>query len=373
MRPPDGVEFLSGDDDSDETTDEIVEFGRARTPRWIVAVLVVAALALGVTAIAAKSKHRRPVAQSAPTASAAPPSTVFTPYIGAALSIGPTMTVDVAVSGTHLYVLQVGRLAELDTQNSAIIAQVPVGNPADGNSLRLVDDPTGTSIWVITFGRTPTSITQFDARTLRPIRATSWPAAVDGAAELDGYLYLQTDGVAVLGPHDQNPHLIPGLSGPPGSIAADGLRHRLLILKLGSPTRILTYSRGGTVQDSGAALDVSRADLAVVDGHVWLGGYGPAGAELEQLDPVTFAPGPTNPLFAFLGAGARLVARGQHVVWVRAAPGQMSSFLSCINATDGTELRSWFGIEGQVASAVHSGFIADGSAVLPLQLGRCTG
>jgi hypothetical protein len=51
----------------------------------------------------------------------------------------------------------------------------------------------------------------------------------------------------------------------------------------------------------------------------------------------------------------------------------MQPAVSCVDANDGRELRSWFGIGGHVASGSGVGFIADGAAVLPLQLGTCRG
>lgn len=377
MQRPDDVEFLTGAGDDAAYAEDVVEFGRGRAPRWLLIALGIVVLALSATAAVTKD-HQHPTAQRAVIASDSPapsplPRSVFTPYVGSALAIGPTAAVDVAVMGSRLYVLQVGRLAEIDLRTSRMLAQATVGDFADGPTLRLVTDPARNRVWVITVGMTPALITEFDGRTLARLRATTWPSSVRGAAVLDGYLYLQSSGVAALAPGDPTAHLVPALASETGSIAADPLRHRLLVLRFGTPTRVLTYSRGSQPHVSGAAFDVSSADLAVVAGHVWLGGFGPAGAELEQLDPVTFAPGPNNPLFDFLGAGARIVGRGQHVIWVRAASGQMASALSCIDATNGAELRSWFGIGGQVGSDTGAAYIADGAAVLPLQLGRCRG
>jgi hypothetical protein len=377
MDRPEDVEFLTGADDTSVYDEDVVEFGRGAAPRWIVVIVVVAVIAAAVTAIAAHARRDHPMAQYATTAPApgafVPPRDVFTPFLGSALSIGPTAAVDVAVVGSRLYVLQVGRLAVIDTRTTRILAQATVRAVANGSTLRLVSDPADSRMWVVTTDSTPTLISEFDAHTLTRLRTTSWPKPVQAAVILDGDLYLQGDGVSELGRTDSSPHLIPALAGESGTIAADAIRHRLLILRFGSPTRVLTYSRGGDVHVMPTALDVTKADIAVINGRIWLGGYAPAGAELEQLDSVTFAPGPNNPLFDFLGAGARVVASGEHVLWVRAGSGQMVSALSCVDASSGRELRSWFGVDGHVASAGGRGYLANGSAVLPLELGACRG
>lgn len=377
MQRPDDVEFLTGADDDSSFDEDVVEFGRGRAPRWLLILFGLVVVALVATATVAGSRHHptgRPAVLGTDAPSPTPvPREIVTPYIGAALPIGPTAAVDVAVMGSRLYILQVGRLAEIDLATSRMIAQATIGDFADGPTLRLVTDPVRDRVWVVTVGMTPALITEFSGRTLARLLATTWPSAVRGAAVLDGYLYLQSEGVAVLAPNDRTPHTVTALANETGSIAADPLRHRLLIMHVGTSSRVLVYARGGPVRSTSGLLDVRSGDLAVVDGHVWLGGSGPAGAELEQLDPVTFAPGPNNPLFDFLGPGARIVARGQHVIWVRATGGQMASALSCIDAASGAELRSWFGLGGQVGSASGAGFIADGAAVLPLQLGRCRG
>jgi hypothetical protein len=374
----DGVEFLTGDDASSTYSEDLVEFGRGGAPRWLMVLLAVVAVALAVTAVVTKTRQTHPAANPAASLTPSPtpsfiPQPVITPYVGSALPIGPTAAVDVAVMGSRLYVLQVGRLSEIDLRTSRMVAHAAVGDFADGPALRLVTDPSGTRIWVVTVDIDPALIIEFDARTLTRMRSTGWEPAVHAATVLDGYLYLQSDGVVVLGPSDAEPHIVPALAHERGTIAADPMRHRLLVLRLGPPTHVLTYSRGGAVLQQPAVLDISKGDIAVVDGHVWLGGFGPAGAELEELDTTSFQPGPNNTLFDYLGAGARIVARGQHVLWVRAGSGELTSAVSCVDATSGRELRSWFDVIGQVGSDVGHAFVADGSAVLPLQLGPCRG
>lgn len=373
---PSGVEFLTGGGDSSVYGEDLVEFGRGRTPRWLLAVFVAVTIGLALTAVATKSRHTRAATPPAPPVTATPSRTapaVLPPYINSALSIGPTAAIDVAVMGARVYVLQIGRLAVMDLHTSRILAHTPVGNFFDGPSLRLVSDPAGEHIWVIAVDIAPALILDFDARTLARLRVTTWPQPVHSAAMLDGDLYLQTNGVAVLARGAATPRLVPSLARETGAIAADSLRHRLLVLHIGSPSRIVTYSRGGVAHTVPTSLDVVKGSIAVVDGHVWLAGSGPYVAELEELDPITFVPGSNNPIFDFLGAGALLLARGQHVLWIGAASGQMQPSVSCVDATDGREQRSWFGVGGRVASGDGAGFIADGAAVLPLQLGACRG
>jgi hypothetical protein len=365
MARADGVEFVSDDGAPLVSEDDVIALGRGGLPRWVSVLLV----GIVVAAVIAAVMHARHPAPSIPDGAAA---IAVTPEgLGTALPIGPTAAVDVAVFGGHIYALQVGRLAEIDLGSKRLVAQTPITGFDDGPALRLVPDAARGRIWVITVGVDPAMIAEFDARTLAPLRSTSWDAAIGTAAILNGHLYFAAAGVADWAPGAAQPQLVPGLAREKGPIAADPARRRLLLLRIGESTRIYSYRPGGALQ-GGTALAITKGQLTVSNGTIWLAGFAVTGAPVvARVDPVSLRAGTNDDVVVDLGLGALFAGEGQDVVWLRNGSGTGS--LWCVDARDGRVLNNWADAPGAVASVQGAGFIATGTAVLSLTLGRCPG
>lgn len=228
-------------------------------------------------------------------------------------------------------------------------------------------------VWLVVANAVPTRIIQFDSRSLRPIETLTWKQVVYGAAAFDGYLFLANDlGLAEVTMSSMRPHFVPGMRGAIGPIAADLVHHQLIALDESDPMAVWRYRHGQRPLEAPTRIPLGMGSLAVTDGQIWVGGYGPRGAMLYRLDPRTLRPVWDVSLPEF-DPGAALIAAGRHVIWVRAED-RSSDLFACLDAVTG-RIEQRFHLSGvdRVASTTRVGVVATGQGVLPLTMGDCAG
>lgn len=355
--------------DHDGPAEEVLDLGnRPRVPRWafVAGALLVAVLIAG--AIVALGSPGSP---SLPTST--PPSTVAAAgHVGAA-----TDADDVLVVGNYLFRLAPEVLYRTDlTGSPGSVTTLPIEGldalgPAD--SYHLVGDAAAHLVWLVGYGEAPTTVLAVGTDTMAVRARVIWPQIVDGAAALDGDLYIVTANAVVDVPVDRSPVNVARLSGQYMRITADPLRHRLLLLD-DSLLGAVSYDPATRAVRRGPKLPFGKGDLLVDGaGRVWAGGYGfttGGGAVLVRLDPRTLRPIASSSLIGQLGPGAQLVASGSSVIWVRSGAG--GDDLWCIDGRTGRPAQRWH-VSGAVTSGTGMAFVDNTGVVRRLTLRGCPG
>jgi hypothetical protein len=207
--------------------------------------------------------------------------------------------------------------------------------PADGSAL-VVDREEGL-IWVLATGTDSGAAWAYDSRTLEWRISVPIPSRVTGAAALGGQLWVASDAGVYLTsaprPDVDTPVRVPGsLSGTYG-IAADPTRGRVVAVTGGWPGQVYAIGAHDLVVRRLARVPTGKSSIAVVDGHVWVGGYGYG----RRLIPIGVPSRVPLPVEYRVGAGAA-VWPGRHVLWVTYGTG---AGLSCLDPRTGAELASW--------------------------------
>jgi outer membrane protein assembly factor BamB len=280
---------------------------------------------------------------------------------------------DVVMDGTTAWSIEGNRLVRSTSGQVMASSSLAVLHvPAAGERL-LALDPERHVIWLVLANAVPTLMIEFDSRTLRAIVRRTWSQVVSGAAAVNGYLYLANDfGVAELSAYAVHPRIVAGLRGAVGPITADPADGRLIALDVSNPVGVWSYRHGQRPYEATERLGISQASVAVADGHIWVGGYGPEGAMLFELSPRTLLAVASRP-FPALGRGAVVVAGGRKVIWVRSASAS-SDLLECIDARTG-RIEQQFHLTGydHLASTSGDAVVATDAGVLNLALGNCAG
>jgi hypothetical protein len=337
--------------------------GRARVLRrqragwWTAGAAAVAAAAVVIAISAVPSGNRpRPLGRPAPTRVATPLG-VIDPLINF-----PTGVTDVAVGPTSAYLLlssppSVVRLA-LPGHGVQATGSAPAS--ADGLSL----DPTANLLWVwSTAADGRMTVGEYDATSLTLRQTATIPTGqAFSAVAMGGELWLTSPAGLYRVTGTGTVTQVPGLTGVFG-LAADRGRNRILA---GVDNTQLVAVDPSTLQVTrGGPIDVGKDSVAVVDGQIWVGGYGSGtGDRLRRYDPVTLKPVGTSEVNQQLGPGA-VVWPGTGVIWVRDGGDEG---LSCLDPVDGRILQQWREVQGPVASVTGNAMAAhNGQAVrLPL-------
>jgi hypothetical protein len=279
---------------------------------------------------------------------------------------------DLASGPAGTWLLTGGALTEV--AGTRVLRAARLGHvrmPSDSEP-RLVMDPASGDIWVVVADTVPTQLIEYDASTLHRVRSITWSVLVHDAAADQGHLFLVTDlGVADLAPGARAPRLIAGLGAANGPIALDAVRHRVIVMNVGYPTRVWTYRPGQFPIRTGVGLAFGGGTITVVGAAIWVAGFTDRRAVLERLDPVTLQPMRRAAVAPF-GPGAVIVAGGATVVWVRSGNG--TDLLACVSARTGRVEQTWH-IPGLVAVASGPGaaLVATPRVASALILAGCQG
>lgn len=327
-------------------------------PRWTAAVAVLAAAGLAVGVLIG-SGHPRHAARPQPT-----------PTVPVVPAPAPVAVADVAIGPTGSWAVENGALVDQVTGRRTPVPGL-AGNPLAGLP-RIVVDPVAPRVWVVIANGRASRLTEFAADTGRQLRDVSWAEPVRFAAAFRGALYLTTDrGAAVLAGTGRTPVFVPGLSGAVGDLAADPVRHRLVLLDLGKPTDAWTLGADGRAVEADQPLPLANGTVGVVDGAIWVAGYGAHGAVLDRLDPRTLRPTAQGSAAATFGSGAQIVGTGTRLVWL-GVTGDGNTTLSCVDAATG-RLRHAFDLPTVtgVASDGTQALVASSGGLLELPVAPC--
>ncbi len=259
-----------------------------------------------------------------------------------AVPVGAHHLIAMAATDAAIYALtaEPAQLARQDGTHAPARVTAPLG----ATDL-LVDRSTG-RLWVFAAsdgdGATASS---YDLDTLRQLSIVRLPSQVNSAAVLGDVIWLGTDGgVYVLRGGATAAALVSHAWRDVVSVVAEPSHNRLLAVTIAMPAQLLSITPSGTVR-SIAELPTGRSSLAIVDGAVWVAGFGPA-QHVFRIDPDARSVGRGPPLEVdrAVGAGAT-VSPGQHVVWVSNAAG-----VSCLDARTGATLARWPGLSGPIAA-----------------------
>jgi hypothetical protein len=301
--------------------------------------------------------------------------------------IGAGSTGALAVTPSTIFLAQTdpNGLVDVSPSDLSVAKQIATPEAPDGTAV----DRVAGLVWIWSSTQSPvassdsspdsTSIQAYQTSTFATDRAVSLPAYTFSAVALDGKLWLATSGgLYVVGTGSEGTKSATKVvDGSVSSVAADVPRHRVLfgVFADTSATNISATAGSNSmgfvavhaidtatrhVTTVGTPLPVGKESIAVVDGQVWVAGYGD-GPLLIHLDPTTLRPvgGELTGLTKLdLGPGA-VVWPGESVVWVRAGG---SEALSCIDPKTGAVLEQWDEIQGPVSSVLgHAYAASDGS------------
>jgi len=228
-----------------------------------------------------------------------------------------------------------------------------------------------------------TSIHAYQTSTLAKTAEASLPSYTFDAVALRGELWLATsDGLYVVDNTNGSPTATKVSAGQVFSVAADDAHHRVLFgVHVDTPTTSSSANSMGSiavhaidnntraVKTVGTPVPVGKESIAVVDGQVWVAGYG-SDSQLTHLDANTLRPIGTGGLELELGPGAS-VWPGASVLWVRSGG---SEALSCVDPKTGAVLQHWDAVQGPVASVIGRAYAAsDGSFEQLTLAGGCKG
>ncbi|HZC53993.1 MAG TPA: hypothetical protein VE441_16065 [Mycobacterium sp.] len=378
MRRSDDAESRAVHGREPASGEELLEVGRRqRVPRWFWAVATAAA-AVVVASVAVTrggSDHHGRVPPSPSTSRAVlnvPPPVA--PALDPPLDVGTGAVLDAVAFGQHTWVLHPDRITGLSIAagRNKSVAVPRLGSSTVNGSWRLVLDATTARLWVVLEGTERGRALEYTLWTLTRIRDLRLPR-INGAAAMDGHLYLTSDRQLI----DVRPraavHAVPirGVTGALGPIAADPARSRLLVLDYSAATHLWIYSPDRIRVRKATTLPFTKASIAVTEQAIWVGGFSRTKAMLWQLDIPSLTPSGKSPLSSELGPGAVLLAAGDRDVWVASGGGPG---LWCVDAKTGRKEQHWTLAPTVITTDQHRVIaVADGQAV-PLHLrGGCTG
>jgi hypothetical protein len=369
----DDIVFVEPDAE-EPSADEVLDVGSPRTlsRRFGVLALVVVAAAGIAAAVINEDDPKAPAALTR-TAS---PSTSSSPAPGQDLISGTPKPVDALIPAPGrlgFYGLSNERLVAFDLNGARRATSAPVRSvPTDGPEVTLAFDAVNSLVWVIPVGDDVVgTLEAYDASNLRLAVRLQLPDVVDHAAALDGQLYLMTRSGRLLRtqPDGRSLETVTRMSDSVGAMAADPQRHRLLLLIYDRHVLLRSWVPSGAPAVS-AHLPFGKGDVAVVDGTIWVGGFGKHGAVLAKADPRTLRGARSVPVAAQLGPGALLAGSGEGILFVRS--GGQDAPLWCLNAANGVVEERWSGLPGIVASTSGAGLIAAPfEDVRPLEMTSC--
>lgn len=309
--------------------------GRRRTVLVVAVLVVVAGLALGIV-VSNRAGHH-PHAVNSPHPSAPPPSAA--PPSGVPVGAGSADTPALLMNG-FVYIIREG-LLYMHAATRPIINETVVGRfRRPDAAYLLVGDAAHRRIWAVQTIEPSWTAYEYDAATLEQLDARGANGSVAGAAVLGGDLYVNTD-VGVVRDVGRAARRLESTGIRGGrAIAADPGRGRLLLLDLdGANAQIRGQSSTSHTIVAARAPVLVKGDIAVVGGHIWVGGFGERGALLYQLDPRSLRRLGASPLEAALGPGAVIVASGAHDFLVRSGGG--GDQLWCVDGRSGAVRQTW--------------------------------
>lgn len=375
----DDVEFLTAGADADGD-DDVLTVGPQRRPRaWLgrLAYLAMAAVVVGALVVQA---HRSPHRDAQPPPAAPSPAPIVVgPRVADSGPLGPG-ALAVTIADGRLYSLTPDALTWFDLPGMRRTSVVPI-RPAlnyTNSYFRLLYDKVADALWVVPIGGpAPGRLMEFDAGGLhlRLLRTIRLPTTLASAAVLDGGLYLGTGGergLLGLRPGARTLATVAAERDGVGPLVADPSRNRLLYLTDGLPTRVRSWSPRAAQSKAVGTLAFSKADLVVVGGRIWAGGFSGRGAVLVRLDPVTLRPVQSAARTASgLGPGAILVAGGTHDFFVRS--GAVGEPLWCVDGRTGDIEQRWEQLVGAVAVEPGTVWVSGVAGVQRLPLHGCDG
>jgi hypothetical protein len=336
---------------------------------------------------------------TAPNQVAVTPSNPAVPPIGqhtrVELGAGATATFAIEPSAVFVAQTQPGALLNLSMADLSIKTSIATADDVGG----LAVDPAASRLWAwsSTQGGTAdqsaspvdsTTIRVYDTSTLATDGTATVAAYTFSAAALDGELWLATsEGLYVLpaGAHG-SAAATKVVDGSVFSVAADAARGRVLFGGLattpaagsdsmGSIAVVAIDARTHKLTKTGTPLPVGKESIAIVDGQVWVGGYGSGPTprlihlNADSLRPIAAdAIAPSSALE--LGPGA-IVWPGASVLWVRDGGDEG---LSCIDPHTGDVLERWDTVQGPVASVAGRAYAASDGSLEQLTLAAdCAG
>ena len=311
--------------------------GRWRSGRvvlWALAGVAAIAVAMVATVGDVDASKRGPI----PAGPIAAPRAVAEGHY--AVPIGAHRLIAMVATDAAIYSLtaEPAQLTRQDGSPTPVRAIVPLG------ATDLLVDSSAGRLWVFAAadgdGATASS---YDLDTLARLSVVRLPSQVNSAAVLGNAIWLGTDGgVYMLRRGGPTVVLVSHAWPDVVSIVADPARDRLLAVTISMPAQLLSIMPSGRIERI-AELPTGRSSLAIVDGVVWVAGFG-SSRPVFRLDPDARTVNPPPGVDRVVGAGAAILP-GHHVVWVGYATG-----VSCLDARTGATLASWPGLSGPIAA-----------------------
>jgi hypothetical protein len=254
--------------------------------------------------------------------------------------IGAHRLIAMAATGAAIYSLT-AEPAELTRQDGSA---TPVRAAAPPGATDLLVDPSTGRLWVFAAsdgdGATASS---YDLDALARLSVVRLPSQVNAAAVFGDAIWLGTDGgIYRLRRGAPAATLVSRAWPDVVSIVADPARDRVLAVTISMPAQLLGITPSGTIGRI-AQLPTGRSSLAVVDGAMWVAGFGPA-RPVFRLDADARTVNPPLAVDPVVGTGAAILP-GHHVVWLSYATG-----VSCLDAQTGATLARWPGLSGPIAA-----------------------
>jgi hypothetical protein len=383
------IEFVSGTSGEPDDPEELDGGGRRRVPIWLLAAVlaVIAAFVLVVvfnhagrpTAAPAPSTSARSSVPATPASSGPLASYSYTPPlpqgVGQPFALGVEAHVfDVAVSAEGVWALTDHGLVVLLANGRSVTkglsdTRLPPGYTS--GSARLVVDQPANLIWVVVAGQSGGRVMAYQMVYRNRVVDVATPP-INGAAALDGRLYLTSDAKVFSVSTGGVVRAAAILPATLGTIAADPSRNRLLVLDYVQHTSVWALAprgNGGLRVGPPARVGVYPTGMVVVDGRIWIGGFDNGDGSLFRLAPDGLRAVRHSGIHDRFHTGAIPAAGGDSALWVRDVTG---TTLHCIDARTGRDLQDWE-IEGPVASRAGFAVVATTGGVVPLRLSECRG
>jgi hypothetical protein len=379
MRRSDDAEARAAGGDEATAAEEILEVGgRRHVPRWLPAAAVAAAgILVASVAVAHGGSHaRQKASESSSDGSPLPNVALPVPPVDPPLQVGKGAVLDAVAFGQHVWVLHPDRITGLSIAagRDRSVALPRRGPSAVNGSWRLVLDPATARLWVVLEGTRHGRAVEYNLWTLTRVRVLRLPP-INGAAAMDGRLYLTSDRQLIVVPPRAAARAVPvrAETGATtlGPVVADPARSRVLVLDYSAPTHIWIYRPHTNQLRMAAVLPLTKASLAVTDQAVWVGGFTRTSAALWKVDIPSLTLTGMSPLSGDLGPGAVLLAGGKHDLWVASGGGPG---LWCVNDQSGTAEQHWTLTPTAVTTDEQQVIaVTDGHAVPLHPHGGCTG
>ncbi len=367
--------------------------GERRRNRWMAASSAVAVVAIAAvaTTVTLGGRHSSP-ATSTTTAPPSPASSPAQGALGADVNVGTGAAQSVAMADDgSLYALTSNPAVGTSNPNEVVWVL-----PPSSNIRATAPGPNGVAsgiavgdgaVWA--WSQQTGEIRAYDEASLQPLGTFHTAAeSIFNGAIVGGQLWLTTASGLVHTPATPTASsgalqvvTVPGVGSGAYGLGVDATHDKLFVGVYGGGGGGSTFSgvqvfavdaRTDKPIAISPALGLGKESIAVVDGQVWVGGYGYAGPNtplVQHLDENTLQPIGSTPAAADTSPGAT-VWPGQKVVWVQAGASEQ---LTCIDPGSGRVLAHWPVVQGPVVSRVgHAYAIAPNLKQLPLA-GGCAG